>query len=88
MVMVMQKSCGGFIALLLVIALILSLPNLPDYRHESPQIVCGDSFSQSEAQEDSENNTSQFIVFVVIAIIVIFTLYCITGTDNQSHGWR
>jgi len=83
----MQKSCGGFIALLLVVAIMLSLPNSADYGYESPQTVCGDSLSQSETHEDSESG-SNFIAVVIFVIIVIFIIYCITGSDNQSHERR
>jgi len=83
----MQKSCGGFIALLLVVAIMLSLPNSSDFGYESPQIVCGDSLSQNETHEDNESG-SKVIAVVIFVIIVIFIIYCITGTDNQSHEWR
>jgi len=83
----MQKS-GGFIALLLVIAIILSFGSSPENGYESPQTVCGDSISQSETQEDNENDTSQFITVIIFVIIVIFIIYCITGSDNQSHERR
>ena len=82
----MQKS-GGFIALLLVLAIIL-LPfgNSPENGYESPQIVCGDFSSQNETHED--NDTAKIIAFVIIVIIVIFIIHCITGSDNQSHERR
>jgi len=84
----MQKSGGGFIALLLVIAIMLSLPNTPDYGYESPRTVCGDSIAQSETYEDNEDETLKVILIVIIVLIVIFIIYCITGSDNQSHERR
>jgi len=83
----MQKPMG-FIALLLVIAIIISPGNSPEngYVTESPQTVCGDSIYQSETQEDNESGN--IIAFIVFVLIVIFVVYCITGSDNQSHEWR
>ena len=87
----MRNTGGCCIALLLVIAVILaSFGNSHDNRFsaESPRVVCGDSASQSGTDEDGADDTARLIAFVVIVIIVIFIIYCITGSDNQSHEWR
>ena len=84
-----NNTGGGLIALLLVIAILMSLGNSPKNDLESPQTVCGDSLCQDETcviQED--NDGSQFIITVVIVFIVIFIIYCIADTDNQSHDRR
>ena len=89
----MQKP-NGLIALLLIIAVLLSRPDSPEtgFVTQSPQAVCGDCLSQNETLEDNE--TDRIIIAVIIVIIVIFIINCITNTGDQSSrtevktGWK
>ena len=82
----MTHTSGGFLVLLLVIAIIF-MPNgcSPEksYITESPPIVCGDSVSQQEINGESESDTSSFATALIIIIIVIFIIYCFTSANNQ-----
>jgi hypothetical protein len=90
----MTHTPGGFIALLLVIAILLPCVSSPENEivTESPQTVCGDSPVQSGTTDG--NNTEKTIMVAVIVIIVIFIIYgwsqtnLSQGTDNQSHEWE
>ena len=83
----MQKS-SGFLILLLIVAIVLSPPNPPGHGFESPLTAGGDSVTQSETLEDNGDDTAQTIAAVIFIIIVIFIIYRITGSDNQSHERR
>ena len=88
----MTDKSSGFIALLLVIAILLSLGNSyeNEIATESPLTVYGDSFFQNETHEDSESDTAAKIIAVVVFVLfVVFIIYSLSqtnlsqGTDNQ-----
>jgi heme/copper-type cytochrome/quinol oxidase subunit 2 len=70
----MTKS-GGFIALLLIAAILLCTP-------------CNSALESDVDYEDNETKSAQIAAVVIITVIVIFVIYCVTGADSQSHERR
>jgi preprotein translocase subunit SecG len=83
----MRKS-GGFIALLLVAAILLTpfgKSHESAFAAESSKPVFGDDLSANGAPDGNSGDTAVIIAVVIIVAIIFFF---VTDTDNQSHERR